>query len=160
MNCSFCGEAVAQGVYFCKHCGARLSGGDGNDASEDHFSIYSEVKPELLVFGMVAVLVFGFLAVAVLIGVLKAVAGFDTPFLLLATLISFVLILAIEGVLISLLLSGKRRAAEWAEIERLKRQTTEGLAEAQARALPEPVASVTEHTTRPFAPIHSERTSK
>jgi len=42
----------------------------------------------------------------------------------------------------------------------LKGQATKGLDAAQARALPEPVSSVTEHTTRAFEPIPSERTSK
>ena len=42
----------------------------------------------------------------------------------------------------------------------LKGQATRELDAAQARVLPEPVPSVTEHTTRAFEPIYNERTSK
>jgi len=41
-----------------------------------------------------------------------------------------------------------------------KDQTTNELDTAQARLLPEAVPSVTEHTTRTFKPIYSERESK
>jgi hypothetical protein len=38
-----------------------------------------------------------------------------------------------------------------------KEAATKELDAAQARALPEPVPSVTEHTTRSFEPIYSKR---
>jgi hypothetical protein len=63
----------------------------------------------------------------------------------------------IEGVLIWLLLRGGRRAREAGDAEPQRRQATRELAEAQARVLPEPVPSVTEHTTRTFDPVYSER---
>jgi heme/copper-type cytochrome/quinol oxidase subunit 2 len=109
---------------------------------------------------MVGLFILGLVAIAVLIGVLKQVAGFDLPILLAVTIFSFVLMLVVEGVLIGLLLSGRRRAKEAGDTERLKEQTTKELGEAQARVLPEPVPSVTEHTTRAFEPIYSERKSK
>ena len=40
------------------------------------------------------------------------------------------------------------------------RRSGEELDAAQARGLPEPVPSVTEHTTRAFEPVYNERTSK
>ena len=43
---------------------------------------------------------------------------------------------------------------------RLKEQMIKELGEAQGRVLPEPVPSITEHTTRAFEPIYSERKSK
>jgi hypothetical protein len=155
MYCSSCGVAVAQGLSYCNNCGAKLSGAKGDNVIKS-----SEVKPELLVSAMVAVFVLGLGAIAVLIGVLKAVAGFDLPFLLAATMLSFVLMLVVEGVLIGLLLRGNRGAKEAGDTERLKEQTTKELGEAQARVLPEPVPSVTEHTTRAFEPIYSERKLK
>ena len=157
MYCPSCGVAVAQGLSYCKHCGEKLSGAKGDAVVKS-----SEVKPELLVSAMVAVFVLGLGAIAVLIGVLKQVAGFDLPFLLVATMLSFVLMLVVEGVIIGLLLKGKRGAkeAEASDTERLKGQTTKGLGGAQARVLPEPVPSVTEETTRAFEPIYSERKSK
>ena len=109
---------------------------------------------------MVAVFIFGLGAIAVLIGVLKAVAGFEPHLLLAALMFSFTLMLVVEGVLIGLLLKGRRGAKEAGDTERLKEQTTKELGEAQARVLSEPVPSVTEHTTRAFEPIYSERKSK
>ncbi len=155
MYCSACGAAVAQGLSYCNYCGAKLSGANG-----DHVIKSSGVKPELLVSAMVGLFVLGLVAIAVLIGVLKAVAGFDLPFLLAATMLSFVLLLVVEGVLIGLLLKGKRGAKEAGGTERLKEQATKELGEAQVRVLPEPAPSVTEHTTRAFEPIYSEWKSK
>jgi hypothetical protein len=43
---------------------------------------------------------------------------------------------------------------------RLKGPATKELDAAHARAMPEHVPSVTEHTTRAFDPIYTERTSK
>ena len=155
MYCPSCGVSVAQGSTYCKHCGEKLSGAKG-----DAVITSSEVKPELLVSAMVAVFVLGLVAIAVLIGVLKQVAGFDLPFLLAATMLSFLLMLVVEGVLIGLLLKGKSGAKEAGDTERLKEQKTKELGEGQARVLPEPAPSITEHTTRAFEPIYSERESK
>ena len=108
---------------------------------------------------MVGLFILGLLAIAVLIGVLKAVAGFDLPFLLAVIMLTFLLMLVVEGVLIGLLLKGKRGVKEAGDTGRLEGQTTKGLGEARARVLTEPVASVTEHTTRTFEPSYSERKS-
>jgi hypothetical protein len=155
MYCSSCGVAIAQGLSYCNYCGAKLSGANG-----DNLVVSSGVKPELLVSAMVAGFVLGLVAIAVLIGVLKAVAGFDFPILLVVTMFSLALMLVVESVLIRLLLKGKREAKVSADTGRLKEQMTRELGEAQARVLSEPVPSVTEHTTRAFEPIYSERKSE
>lgn len=155
MYCSSCGAAVAQGLSYCNYCGARLSGAQGDGAVGS-----SEVRPEFLVAMMVAAFVLGLGAIAVLIGVLKAVAGFDLPFLLAATILSFMMMLLVEGVLIRLLLRRKMETRASGAAERPKEQTTRELGEAQARVLPEPVPSVTEHTTRTFEPVYSEPKQK
>lgn len=154
MYCPSCGVAVTQGLSYCKSCGAKLSGAKGDHAVE------SEVKPELLVSAMVGGFVLGLVAIAVLVGVLKAVAGFDLPILVAVTALSFLLMLVVEGVLIGLLLRGRRGAKEVGDAGRPKEQTTRGLGEARERALPEPAPSVTEHTTRTLEPVYSERESK
>ena len=156
MYCSTCGGAVAQGLSYCNHCGAKVGG-----AKDDGAVKSTELRPEFLVSAMVGLFVLGLVAIAVLTGVLKAVADFDFPILLAVTMLSFLLMLIVEGVLVGLLLGGRRRAkkAEAAE-RRLKEQVTRELGEAQARVLPEPVPSVTEHTTRSFEPIYVERKSK
>jgi hypothetical protein len=76
-------------------------------AKDDSLIKSSEVKPELLVSAMVALFILGLGAIAVLIGVMKEVVGFDLPILLAVTVFSFVLMLVIEGMLIGLLLKGK-----------------------------------------------------
>jgi len=155
MYCSSCGVSVAQGLSYCNHCGEKLSGAKGDTVIES-----SEVKPELLVSSMVALFIFGLVAIAVLLGVMKEVVGFAPPILLALTVFSFVLLLVAEGVLIRLLLKGKSGAKEAGDAKRLEGQTTKGLGEAQARALAGPAPSVTEHTTRAFEPIYSERKSE
>jgi hypothetical protein len=74
-------------------------------------------------------------------------------------LLSFLIMLSLEGVFIRLLLRRKRGAAE-AGATVFNGQATKELDATQARALPEPVPSVTEHTTRAFEPLYRERTGK
>ena len=155
MYCSTCGVAVAQGLSYCNYCGAKLGGEKGDNVNRS-----SEIRPELLVSAMVGLFILGLVAIAVLIGVLKAVAGFDLPFLLVAIMLSFGLLLVVEGVLIGLLLKGRKAIRGAGVAGRPKEQTTSELGEAQARTLPEPVPSVTEHTTRTLEPAYSERRSK
>jgi hypothetical protein len=57
-------------------------------------------------------------------------------------------------------LGRKRGTKETADIALSKEQATKELHEAQARVLPESMPSVTEHTTRTFEPIYSERKSE
>lgn len=155
MYCSSCGVGVAQGLSYCNYCGAQLGGEKGEGVGNA-----TGVKPELLVSAMVGLFILGLVAIGVLVGVMKAVAGFDLPILLAVTMLSFLMMLVVEGVLIGLLLKGKRGAREAGDAGRSKEQTTRELGEARARVLTEPVPSVTEHTTRAFEPGYSERKSK
>jgi hypothetical protein len=59
----------------------------------------------------------------------------------------------VESVFTWQLLSRKRGAEETGDT------ATKELYAAQARVLPEPVPSVTEHTTRAFEPIYTDRKS-
>jgi hypothetical protein len=119
-----------------------------------------EVKAELVVSAMVGLFVLGLPAIIVLMGVMKAVLNLNVGLILAFTLLSFLIMLTIEGVLIRLLFGRKRGTEEAGETVLSKGQATKELDAAQARVLPEPVPSVTEHTTRTFAPIYNERTSK
>jgi len=154
MYCSSCGVAVAQGLSYCNYCGAKLIGTKGDDEASP------DVKPELVVSAMAGVFILGLGAIAVLIGMLKEVADFDLPILLAVTMLSFLIMIIIEGVLIRLLLRGKKRSGEAGTSGRFREQVTKELLESQARALPEPLASVTEHTTRTFEPVYSDPKSK
>jgi hypothetical protein len=155
MYCSSCGVSVAQGLSYCNYCGAKLNGVKGDSVIKS-----SEVKPELLVSAMVAVFVLGLPAIIVLMGVMKAVLDLTVGLILAFTLLSFLIMLLLEGIIIWLLLRRKRGAEEVSDTAPLKGQATKELDAAQVRVLPEPVPSVTEHTTRAFEPIYSERKSK
>lgn len=145
MYCSSCGVAMTQGLSYCNHCGAKVIGEKGASKS-------SEVKPETLVWAMVAVLVFGLAGIVLLMMAMKMV-GLNVGQILAFMILSFLIMLSVEGVFIWQLLRRNRRAEETSDT------ATKELYAAQARALPEPVPSVTEHTTRAFDPIYSERKS-
>ena len=155
MYCSSCGVAVVQGLSYCNHCGAKLSGANGVNDNES-----SDLKPGLLVSAMVVTFVLGLIAITMLIGVMKSVLDFNAGQILAFALLSFLIMLSLEGVFIRLLLRRKRGAEEAGDTVLLKGQATRELDAAQARVLPEPMPSVTEHTTRAFEPIYSERPSK
>lgn len=65
-----------------------------------------------------------------------------------------------QGVLIGMLLSGWKRARGADDCAPPKEQKTRELTEAQPRALPEPLPSVTEGPTRAFEPAYSRRKSE
>jgi hypothetical protein len=119
----------------------------------------SEVKRESVVWAMVALMVFGFVAIMMLMMVMKMV-GLNVGQILAFTIASFLMMLAVEGVFISQLLRRKRGAEETSDTALLKERSTKELQAAQERLLPEGMPSVTEHTTRTFDPIYSERKSK
>ena len=147
MYCSTCGMATARGLSYCNYCGAKLTAQSVDTATKP-----SEMKRESIVWAMVAVLVFGFVGIVFLLMAMKMV-GLNAGQILGFTILSFLIMLLVEGVFISQLLGRKRRTDEVLSRE----QSTKELNEAQARVLPEPVPSVTEHTTRAFDPIYNER---
>jgi hypothetical protein len=154
MYCPSCGVPVAQGLSYCNYCGAKLNGEKGDSLIKS-----SEVKPASLVWGMIAVLVFGFVAITFLIMAMKMV-GLNVGQILAFMILSFLIMLLVEGVIIWQLLHRKRGAEGIDPTAAVsKEQATRGLEAAQARLLPEPMPSVTEHTTRSFEPIYSERKS-
>ena len=147
MYCSTCGVSVVQGLSYCNHCGAKLTA--------ENTTKSSEVKTESLVWAMVAVLVFGFVAIVFLMMAMKMV-GLNVGQILAFMILSFLIMLLVEGVFTWQLLL-RKRGAEMGNIALAKDQTTKELDAAQARLLPEPMPSVTEHTTRTFEPIFVER---
>lgn len=153
MYCSACGVAVSQGLTYCNYCGSKLSAAKGDDRS-------GEVKPELLVSAMVVCFVAGLIAITMLLGVMKSVINLNVGQILAFALLSFLILVSIEGALVRLLFRRKRDLAQADHSVQLKGPATNELDAAHARALPEPVPSVTEHTTRTFEPIYNERKSK
>jgi ABC-type nickel/cobalt efflux system permease component RcnA len=154
MYCSSCGGSVAQGLSYCNHCGAKLTNAKGDNAVKS-----SEVKPEALVWGMVAVLVFGFVAIMLLMMAMKMV-GLNIGQILAFTILSFLIMLLVEGVFIWQLLRRTRGAEETGRTALSREQATKELDVPPARVLPEARPSVTEHTTHLFEPSYIERKSK
>jgi hypothetical protein len=155
MYCSSCGVAVTQGLSYCNYCGAKLNAVKGDNVIKS-----PEVKPELLVSAMVAVFVLGLVAITMLIGVMKSVLDLNAGQILAFTMLSFLIMLFLEGVFLRLLFRRKRGTEEAGGTVLLKGQATKELDTGQPRALPEHMPSVTEHTTRAFDPSYIERTSK
>ena len=155
MYCSSCGVVVTPGLSYCNYCGAKSSG-----AKSDSVIKSPEVRPGTLVGAMVFAFVFGLVAITVLMGVMKAVLRLEVGVVLAFTMLSFLILLSLEGVFIRLLFRRKRGAEKAGETVLLKEQATRELDAAQGRVLPEPMPSVTEHTTRAFDPISRERNKK
>jgi hypothetical protein len=151
MYCSSCGVAIAQGLSYCNHCGARLNRADEVDTT-------SAIKPESLIQMMGAVFVCGLGAITVFMGVMKAVLGLNIGQILGFAVVLFLMMFVIEGVLIRLLLRGRRGEKPTDRVLPVGPSTRELDAE-QAGALPEHLPSVTEHTTRAFEPVYTDRTS-
>lgn len=153
MYCPSCGVAVAQGLSYCNYCGAKLN------QQEESASKLPNVRPELLVSAIAGLFIFGLIAIIMLMGMMKEVMGLTVESVLAIALLPFLFLLLIEGVFIRLLFRGGRRTK--AETGPLSRgQATKELDAAHARSLPEPITSVTEHTTRAFDPIYTDRTPK
>src|SRR5712671_2434165 len=155
MYCSSCGVAVAPGLSYCNYCGEELAGAKRNSPIKS-----PEVKPETLIASMVFTFVFGLVAITMLMGVLKVMLHLENGLILFLALLSFLVMLSLEGVFIRLLFRRRRDHEEAAATGRLTGQRTRELDAAQVRGLPEPMPSVTEHTTRAFDPVYTERTSK
>jgi len=148
MFCSSCGVAVPKGLSYCNHCGAKLSTGDVTGA---------EIMPETLVRGVIAVFVCGLGAIAILLGVMKAILNLNEGAILGFALLSFLIMMVIEGVFIRMLLQRRHKPPQSTTTLPGKQQATNELDSAQPRILPEPIASVTDHTTRAFDPVYTER---
>ena len=145
MYCSSCGMAVAPGLSYCNYCGAKLNGAKDDNAIES-----SAVKPEMLVAAMVFTFVFGLGAISFLMFVMKAILELNALPTLAFALLSLLIMLLLEGVFIRLLFRRKRGTEEARVMVRATGPPTKELDAAQARALPEPMPSVTEHTTRTY----------
>jgi hypothetical protein len=108
---------------------------------------------------MAALFVLGTVAIMMLMGILKEVLDLPAERVLAITLVPFLLMLFIEGVFLRLLFRRKHSAKQPRDTDYLRANTTKELDAAHARMLPN-VPSVTEHTTRTFDPIPSERNPK
>lgn len=151
MYCSTCGGAVAPGLGYCNHCGARLNG-PGTEGTHKQ----AELFPESLIWAIVSVFVVGLGGTIGLMAVMKDARAFEPAQILGLSLVTLVAMLAVEAVLIYKLLS-RGRDEKASEKSKLKATTARDLGAASERALPEPSVSVTEHTTRTLEPVYRDR---
>ena len=147
MYCSTCGIAIADSLTYCNHCGARTPA-----SNSDKVATSRDASPGLLVSAMVATFIFGLPVIAVLLGVMKTALGLELGQILGFAVLSFLILILLEGVFLTLLLRRNRGAEEKERTESLPRHTTKELA-----APREPLSSVTDHTTRAFDPILTNR---
>ena len=146
MYCSSCGSAVPNQLTFCNKCGAKLI----NDP-------LAGPKPELLVAGICGLFIMGTGVIVGLMAVLKEVVKTNEGVVLAAGFVCFSVLLLIEIMLSWMLISTWRSSRKGNQPLRLEERATNELNEATPRMLHEPLVSVTEHTTRAFEPIYTER---
>ncbi len=149
MYCSSCGAATTQGLSYCNRCGSNLSIVRGDDA------IKPVESPAAIGVDIFWTTVFG---LGLIFGGMVALKAFD---------IREVLIIAYM-VLSSLAFIGLYSLDLWRFIRfyrssqgtiataRVGKLDTKELDGAETRALPEPVSSVTENTTRSLEPSYRQ----
>jgi hypothetical protein len=141
----------------------------------------AELFPDSLVWAIVSVFIVGLGGTIGLMAVMKDARTFDPGLIIGLSLLSFVAMLAVEGVLVYLLLSRRSRAKEttdpWkmyyqaislllsrrsgaketSEKSQLKAPILREHGIGNERALSEPSLSVTDHTTRTLEPAYRDR---
>jgi hypothetical protein len=150
MYCSSCGVAVGNGLSFCNYCGARLPSTDTGIDSR-------EIRPPFLVAAMAGIFVLGLPGIAFLIFMLSSALRLDPPSTMAFAWAAFFLLVALEVVFLTLLLTEKLRKRAAPGKRELQGPHTKELEEKYAGSLAEPVSSVTEHTTRAFDSVPRER---
>jgi len=151
MYCSSCGALVSQNLIYCNRCGAKLS-----DAAKNDDGKTSEISPNILVAAMVVTFVFGMVAVATFLSVAKS----GNPIAIVVLALSFLLILVLEVVFLWMLLRRRKVGKKVSDISQLNEQARKELYSTPARALAEPIQSVTEQTTGLLEPIQRDQKSK
>lgn len=107
---------------------------------------------------MVGTFVFGLTAIAGLIAVMRA-CHLNEGLINAFALMSFLVMVILEAIFTRLLLRSAlgRKSAD--ERGQARRSTTKELDSAPVRAFPEPVLSVTDHTTRTLEPSRSDKSA-
>ena len=107
---------------------------------------------------MVATFIMGLVAISILMAIFKGVLHFEFGPLIAITMLSFLIMIALEGVFVRLLFRGRQRQDK--DATPISAPPTTKQLEAQSQFPVQAVGSVTEHTTRTFDPVFSERTER
>jgi len=152
MYCSSCGVAVAQNLTYCNHCGAKI-----NSDKADSRASSTEVRSELAtMWAMVGLFVFGLVAIALMLGMMKEVIRFNDGQVLTFAILGFLALMGLEGVFISRLFRRRRDPEATVDAAQFGKHITKELA-ADSRIISEPTGSVTDHTTRTLNPVYEQR---
>ena len=147
MYCSSCGMAVSPSLSYCNRCGAEVNAKDRSPSKE--------ASQESLVWALTSVTIVGIAAVIGLMAVMKEVVHFNEGLIIAFSLLVFLAFLGVDSVIIWLLLRPRRDARAFFRTPQ-NELTTNDL-ESNARALPEPSFSVTDHTTHTLESAERKR---
>ncbi|HYO99974.1 MAG TPA: hypothetical protein VER76_07270 [Pyrinomonadaceae bacterium] len=160
MYCPACGAGVTQGLSFCNFCGAKLGGAKPDVQPSESF-------PESLVWAIVTVFIVGLGCIIGLTAMMKQLLKFNDDIIIAVMFACFLFMFVVEAAFLWLLLRRKKNdpreahgggGTDPAATTQLEEQPTKVLDATQpARSLAEPVASITEHTTRGFEPIYTRQ---
>jgi hypothetical protein len=157
MYCSTCGEAVIQGLNYCKNCGARVNGAKVDEADK-----LSESSFNLLVTAVLSIPIAGLGIIIGLMSVMKDKLGFSNELIGAVVAGAFLLLFTSETALIWLLIQRTKIVRKTDDNSRLKDSAQlpevviKGLDAAKTRELAEPIPSVIENTTRSLEPVARE----
>jgi uncharacterized protein (DUF983 family) len=156
MYCSSCGGSIvqAQGLTFCNHCGSRLALAKRDDVMKPR-----DINPESLVWAIVAIFVGGLAIIIGLAAVLQNVLHLNLGLISFFLLVSFSLMTIIEATFIWRFIAGSRSRVD-NESPELAATAKPELGSVPAKALAEPLHSVTDQTTRSFEPIYTNRSEQ
>ncbi len=166
MYCQACGAEVSEGMSFCNRCGAKLK-----PVSEE-VAVVSSQPPVRVTNGaawamaaavaLITIIGFGLVFSLVMVFVERGLSLDEGRLAVIMTMLFSVLL--IDWLLLrqfTRLTSGKAQAADEAPAKPEKRKLSGKTAAVPQLAAPrEPVASVTENTTRTFDPVYRERETK
>lgn len=160
MFCQSCGTALTKGLTYCNRCGARAAPSALTDVQKN--DKLAEVVYVLAAFSA-GVSLGGLAAVYFLVRELLR-AGFEQSRIVVVTFFCLMAVVGLAGLLIKQMSralnvflhsgAGAGQEPEAADAPELTGRQT-----AQIEAPREPVASVTDHTTRTFDPVYEERRS-
>ena len=147
MYCPSCGCVVKPSLSYCNHCGNELNAKSGRLTS------LSEKSLESIVWAIAVVTIVGLGSTIGLIAVMKEVAHINEGMIIAFSLLFCLSFLGADSFFAWVLWRSITNARQRERIAQQKGLTTRDLDEAQARILPEPAASITEHSTRNLEPV-------
>lgn len=138
---------VPAGLSYCNRCGADLRPRETSVAKR------REASPDSLVAAIVFVTIFGLGAIIGLMVIMKWVVQSGEGQIYGFAFITFLMLLLIDALFAWLLLRSKKSTRENIDIIQLKETIRAELQANPTSGLSEPVASVTDHTTRTLEPV-------